>query len=304
MSFAVLHVTKFSGSGGGGIGAHIDRHHIPKNADPARVALNRELIQNRSTSLKKDVEARISEGYKSDRKIRTDAVKAVGVVVSGSHEQMKKIEAAGKLDAWCDANVKFLQERFGKENLVRCTLHMDERTPHIQAVFVPITEGGKLHFKSFIDGKQGLTQLQTDYAQKMAGFGLIRGIEQSRAKHTTTREYYAQIEAVKDVKIERNILGQVKKGEEERITEEFKKLKATALTKDSENKRFWAVILNEKAKNDKLLIELKKERENALKTQNVLKQIVVNKDTKMFKHVEEVFKKSEQHNVNKRGRGI
>src|SRR5690554_7908044 len=79
MSFAVLHVTKFAGSGSGGIGAHIDRKHTPKNADPARTELNREIIPPRSSSMKKDIDERIQEGYTSTRKIRTDAVRAVGV---------------------------------------------------------------------------------------------------------------------------------------------------------------------------------------------------------------------------------
>lgn len=130
MSFAVLHVTKFAGSGSGGIGAHIDRKHTPKNADPARTELNREIIPPRSSSMKKDIDERIQEGYTSTRKIRTDAVRAVGVILSGSHEQMKKIQASGRLDEWCQANLKFAQDKFGKDNLIRFTLHMDEKTPH------------------------------------------------------------------------------------------------------------------------------------------------------------------------------
>lgn len=166
MSFAVLHVTKFAGSGGGGIGAHIDRKHTPKNADPARTELNREIIPPRSSSMKKDIDERIQEGYTSTRKIRTDAVRAVGVILSGSHEQMKEIQKSGRLDEWCQANLKFAQDKFGKDNLIRFTLHMDEKTPHIHAVFTPIKDG-KLHYKSFVDGKKGLTQLQDDYAREM-----------------------------------------------------------------------------------------------------------------------------------------
>lgn len=229
MSFVVLHVTKFSGGGGGGIGAHIDRKHTPKNADPERKHLNKELIEPRSSSMKKDIDERIKEGYTSSRKIRTDAVKAVGVVLSGSHERMKKIEKDGRLDEWCQDNIKFIEKKFGKENLIRCTLHMDEKTPHIHVVFTPITEDGRLHFKTFLDGRADLTKLQTEYGKEMGKYGLKRGLEHSRAKHTTTREYYAKLENVPPIEIKTGALGRPKEGENERITEEFKRMTAAVI---------------------------------------------------------------------------
>lgn len=229
MSYAVLHVSKLSGGGGGGIGAHIDRKHTPKNADPERKHLNKELIEPRSPSMKKDIDERIKEGYTSSRKIRKDAVKAVGIILSGSHERMKKIEKDGRLDEWCQDNIKFVEKRFGKENLIRCTLHMDEKTPHLHVVFTPITEDGRLHFKTFLDGKKDLTKLQDDYGKEMGKYGLKRGLEQSRAKHTTTREYYAKLENVPPIEIKTGVLGRPKEGENERITEEFKRMTAAVI---------------------------------------------------------------------------
>ena len=203
--FAVLHVTKFKGSSGG-IGAHIDRKHIPHNADESRRHLNKEYASFPiGETLNKSIERRIAEGYKSTRKIRKDAVKAVGVVLSGSHEQMKEIEARGNLEYdkypndledWVAKNKAFAEKKFGKENILRFTLHMDERTPHIHCVFSPITKDGRLHFKSFIDGKKELQKLQEDYAQEMKKFGLERGrsATETKRKHITTAQFYAQNE--------------------------------------------------------------------------------------------------------------
>ena len=202
--FAVAHVSKLKS---GGIGSHIDRKHEVKNADPDRKHLNHEFIKTGNT-LYKDVKLRIQEGYKSDRKIRPDAVKAVGVILTGSNAQMKEIEKRGEMEDWVKENFKFAQDKFGSENLVRFTLHMDERTPHIHCVFTPIDENGKLRYKSFFDGKKDLTKFQDDYARQMEKFGLERGLRNSRAKHTTTREYYKLINsAAEDFEVEKNILG-------------------------------------------------------------------------------------------------
>lgn len=305
MSFAVLHVTKFAGSGSGGIGAHIDRKHTPKNADPARTELNREIIPPRSSSMKKDIDERIQEGYTSTRKIRTDAVRAVGVILSGSHEQMKEVQKSGRLDEWCQANLKFAQDKFGRDNLVRFTLHMDEKTPHIHAVFTPIKDG-KLHFKSFVDGKKGLTQLQDDYAREMERFGLHRGLKQTRTKHTTTREYYAKLEAVPPVAIQKNLLGQPKSGEEERINEAFKKMKAAAIEKERESGRFLGAFRAERQKTDKLTEEIEKKANLAAKLENMIKRLVVHKDLNLLKQLEQVFTKPEKKPGQNRshGRGI
>lgn len=62
-------------------------------------------------------------------------------MLSGTHEDMQRMQAAGKLDEWCDDNIKWLQDTFGKENVVSAVLHMDEKTPHIHATVVPIVTG-------------------------------------------------------------------------------------------------------------------------------------------------------------------
>lgn len=68
---------------------------------------------------------------------------------------MRRIQAAGKLDEWCKDNIEWLQDTFGKDNIVSAVLHLDEKTPHIHATVVPIVTGErrKKHKKKE-DGKQ------------------------------------------------------------------------------------------------------------------------------------------------------
>ena len=100
--FAVFRITKFKKIGG--IGAHIDRQHISSNVQKAKTELNEELagtlgmtidgskahlkeewVTSQKGDLSKDVEARIASGYRLSKTIRHDAVRAVGVIMTGSH---------------------------------------------------------------------------------------------------------------------------------------------------------------------------------------------------------------------------
>ena len=74
--------------------------------------------------------------------------------MSGTHARMKEIEADDKLfQAWKAANYQFACREFGQENIVRFTVHRDEKTPHIHCVFVPITQDGRLSAKDYVGGK-------------------------------------------------------------------------------------------------------------------------------------------------------
>ncbi|GAA4310324.1 hypothetical protein GCM10023183_28130 [Nibribacter koreensis] len=48
---------------------------------------------------------------------------------------------------WQQANFDFVAQEYGKAKMVRFTLHMYEKTPHIHAVVVPLTEDRRLSAK-------------------------------------------------------------------------------------------------------------------------------------------------------------
>lgn len=118
MGFVVLHMEKAHGSDSGTT-AHIERFIIPKNADPTRTYLNRRLIdypdgvKDRSAA----IQQRLEEAGLT-RKIGSNQVRAIRINVSGTHEDMKRIEEEGRLDEWCADNLKYFADTFGKENIV------------------------------------------------------------------------------------------------------------------------------------------------------------------------------------------
>jgi hypothetical protein len=103
--YTVLHITKFKELGG--IGAHLDRQYVQHNVDDSRSHLNEEFSPWGHIELNTAIENRIQEGYEKQKTIRHDAVLAVGVMLTGSHEQMKKIESDPKLfNEWKQQNYK------------------------------------------------------------------------------------------------------------------------------------------------------------------------------------------------------
>ena len=143
------------------------------------------------------------------RKVGKNQTKAIRIILTGTHEQMMKIANDGRLNSWIDANLKWLKDTFGEENLVSCVLHMDEKTPHLHATIVPIVTGERLRRKregeKKYETKSGprlsaddvmrrtrLHEYQNSYAAAMKPFGLQRGIVGSTAKHQANSEYYRQ----------------------------------------------------------------------------------------------------------------
>ncbi len=232
MGFACAHATKM-GTGGGGLGTHIDRKYkvMPKNIDPERMHLNKDYVAIGS-SLVSDVKRRIKEGYKSvnkdgtPRALRSDAVLLVGNIVSGSHLDMKELEKQGRIDEWALANLEFFKRKYGEKNIVRFTLHMDEKTPHIHCLFVPLDKDGRLTAKEIVGDKKKLSYFQSDYAAAMKPFGLERGLKNTRVKHTTTRQYYAKVENAAEEATVETRMGIPKAGEIERVQDVARKMQA------------------------------------------------------------------------------
>lgn len=207
MGFAVLHIEKGTAGKAGGLGNHIERTKNVPNADPklseknfyVRTDFDKGRIyptmQREAKPLQERINARIKDGYKGKTAIRKDAVTHLNIVLSGSHDDMQRIaKSSDKLIEWALQNAKFIGEKFGFHNIVEFGVHLDERTPHIHCVVVPLTKDGRLSAKEMMGDRRKMSQLQEDYGKAMQeSFGLQRGIKGSTATHDTVKEYYARI---------------------------------------------------------------------------------------------------------------
>ena len=213
MGYCVLHLEKAKGADNG-MSAHIERTIVPKNIDPTRTHLNRELVKfpdgvdNRTAAIRHRLD---TAGLK--RKIGKNQVQAIRIVLSGTHEDMARMENEGRLGEWCDDSVAWLRETYGAENLVSAVLHMDEETQHIHATVVPIVQGERRKQKKEENARRryrakapaprlcadevmsraSLIRYQDTYAEHMEKSGLNRGVRGSLAKHLSTHEYYRSL---------------------------------------------------------------------------------------------------------------
>lgn len=191
MPYAILRVAKIkTAQQGAAKTAHNYRQRETLNADMERRPLNQEYINSAERNYWELATERIQE---AGAKVRPDSVRGVEVILTASPEAFKRDEQGRAADmrgsTWANANVAFLQAKFGKENVVAMMLHQDELTPHFQAVVVPITPDGRLSAKDLFNPKT-LRALQTEYAEAMKPFGLARGVEHSRAQHEVIRHVY------------------------------------------------------------------------------------------------------------------
>lgn len=126
--------------------------------------------------------------------VRKNAVLAVEYFIGASPEWMQKASEKER-EAFFQRSLKWLQTRHGAQNVVAFTVHRDELTPHACAYVVPIDQRGKLNAAGFFDGRLKMNKLQDDFAEAVAKpYGLQRGIQGSKAKHVTVKEFYAKIQ--------------------------------------------------------------------------------------------------------------
>ena len=122
---------------------------------------------------------------------------------------------------WTDTCMEFVYEDLGytKEQVLHATVHLDEETPHLHCVVIPLikkfdkrtnTERYTISKKAYIKDKIHLSELQDKYHQRLIskGYDLERGIKGSTTKHQKVRElkkttrYYEQKVDVLNSKID------------------------------------------------------------------------------------------------------
>jgi hypothetical protein len=188
------------------VGGHLSRSRPTPNADSGRTPLNRWLVGTSKTDLNASINDVLTKAKLDRSELRTDAVIANDILLSVSPEWFRPDdpEAHG---TWDDARLRsftaeaqmLLKRTFGAR-LVSAVLHLDEATPHIQAVVVPIMRckndkpGFRLSSKDMF-GPDQLSQLQQDWEDQLQPHGVGSRTKGSRARHTTLREYYSVLEA-------------------------------------------------------------------------------------------------------------
>lgn len=189
MNYCILRAAKLTSLGSiMGSAKHTFREIPTPNANPARTHLNKSFGAQNAT----EVYSSIKEILPAKR--RKDAVLCIEYLVTASPEWFRNASSREKND-YFKAAMRWLEERHGKANVVCINVQLDETTPHLAVYVVPMTKDGRLAAKDFLGGRKILTEMQTDFAEKVGiPAGLERGIEGSKAEHTTNAAYNASLQ--------------------------------------------------------------------------------------------------------------
>lgn len=188
MSFVILRHGKIKNAGKNAAIGHNHRlgaEGEKVNIDTSKSPLNRSLMGAGALQRLND---------KLPPKMRKDAVVAIETIITASPEffdgiekDRAKLAASPKFQKWLLDSQIWMKKEWGN-NVVDAVLHMDESTPHIHFLTVPLVKG-RLCAKEFL--AMGVMQRhQTEYAEAMAAHGLQRGlpVKETKRRHIGLKE--------------------------------------------------------------------------------------------------------------------
>lgn len=187
MSFAILRTAKLKSFGEiGGSLSHNYRDRPTPNANEEMALANWHYLDTSSEAMEA-IKSRLPEKY------RKNAVLCVEHLITASPQWSGW--GTQKETDFFNRSLDWLKSLYGSENLVAASVHRDETTPHLVAYVVPVddTTGG-LNARRWLGGRDLLSQMQTSFANQVKDFGLERGLEGSKARHTTVKQFYAEIQ--------------------------------------------------------------------------------------------------------------
>ena len=201
MSYLVLHMDKFKKDAIRGIQSHNRREresHSNPDIDYSRSTGNYDLHESASDNYAQAIQNRIDD-LLLVKAVRKDAVRMCGLIVTSDKAFFDALTPE-ETRRFFEESKAFLTEFVGAENVVSAMVHMDEKTPHMHFLHVPVTPDGRLNANK-IYTRQSLRKLQAELPAHLQSrdFVIERGVEQtpdSAKRHLDTREFKQQQEAL------------------------------------------------------------------------------------------------------------
>jgi hypothetical protein len=196
--YAIMRFAKGSG-GAGGIEAHHERmkDEYKSNPDIRTQYSDRNIhLVEPQERYSREIKARIEAAKERNPKlqIRKNSVRYVDTLITASPSYFQGLPGR-EVRRYFETALTFFKERVNEHNIVSAVIHVDERTPHMHLVFVPITDDDRLSAKDILGGPAGCRKWQDDFFRKMSSEfpGLLRGkdAELTGRKHLTPQKYKA-----------------------------------------------------------------------------------------------------------------
>ena len=199
MSYAIIRNTKYKRENLKGIFRHNERrnkNYSNENIDKEKSYLNYSL-KSPQYSYEKEFDI-IKEKYNLKGQIKTVSNIACEYIITSDHDYFERI-GEEETKRFFETAYKFVSEykNLGEQYIMSAKVHMDEQTPHMHLVFLPVVHTtdkkgnsiDKLVCSEFWKAKDSYRQLQDAFYKYMVenGFNLQRGLP----KEETGREHYS-----------------------------------------------------------------------------------------------------------------
>ena len=203
MSYAIIRNEKLTRAQAMGAYKHNERktkNHSNKNIDSSRTELNYYLKKNELSYIKEF--DRIKEKYDLKGQIRSNSNIMCEMVFTSDQKFFDEIGYEESKRYFTESyNFICNYKNLGKQNIISAVVHMDEDTPHMHLLFIPVVhttdkQGNKIDkvcCRDFWRGKNSYRDLQNAYFKHISekGFKLERGelVEVTNREHYSIQEY-------------------------------------------------------------------------------------------------------------------
>ncbi len=203
MSYAIIRNEKLTRAQAMGAYKHNERktrNHSNKNIDSSKTELNYYLKKNELSYIKEF--DKIKEKYDLKGQIRSNSNIMCEMVFTSDQKFFDEI-GYEESKRYFNESYKFIcnYKNLGEQNIISAVVHMDEDTPHMHLIFIPVVHTtdkqsnkiDKVCCRDFWRGKNSYRDLQNAYFKHISekGFKLERGelVEETHREHYTVQEY-------------------------------------------------------------------------------------------------------------------
>ena len=203
MSYAIIRNEKLTRAQAMGAYKHNERktkNHSNKNIDSSKTELNYYLKKNELSYIKEF--DRIKEKYDLKGQIRSNSNIMCEMVFTSNQKFFDEIGYEESKRYFTESyNFIYNYKNLGEQNIISAVVHMDEDTPHMHLLFIPVVhttdkEGNKIDkvcCRDFWREKNSYRDLQNAYFKHISekGFKLERGelVEVTNREHYSVQEY-------------------------------------------------------------------------------------------------------------------
>lgn len=203
MSYAIVRNEKLTRDKAKGICIHNDRrskNHSNKEIDIEKTHLNYYIKKNQLSYVKEFDKLREKNDLKGQ--IRSNSIIICEMIFTSDEEFFREL-SIDEMRKYFEESYNFIinYKNLGEENILSAVVHLDECTPHMHLIYVPVihtkdkcgNEISKVCARDFWKGRDSYRELQNAYFEHITskGFNLERGLpsEETGRKHETIQDY-------------------------------------------------------------------------------------------------------------------